>query len=170
MYDAFVEKLKVAVGKLKVGNGTEPGVTQGPLIDKAAVAKMKEHIADAVAKGGKVVMGGHPHSLGHTFFEPTIITGATQDMLVAHEETFGPLAPVIKFDTDEDAIRMANDTEFGLGRLFLCAEPETRVARGRSHRGRHRRHQHGADLNRRRALRWRKAIRPRPRRLEVRHR
>ncbi len=120
VYDAFVEKLKVAVGKLKVGNGTEPGVTQGPLIDKAAVAKMEEHIADAVAKGGTVVMGGHKHSLGHTFFEPTIITGATQDMLVAHEETFGPLAPVIAFDTDEDAIRMANDTEFGLAAYFYA--------------------------------------------------
>ena len=120
VYDAFVEKLKAAVSKLKVGNGTEPGVTQGPLIDKAAVAKMEEHIADAVAKGGKVVMGGHPHSLGHTFFEPTIITGATQDMLVAHEETFGPLAPVIKFDTDEDAIRLANDTEFGLAAYFYA--------------------------------------------------
>jgi len=120
VYDAFVEKLKAAVGKLKVGNGTEPGVTQGPLIDKAAVAKMEEHIADAVAKGGKVVMGGHPHKLGHTFFEPTIITGATQDMLVAREETFGPLAPVIKFDTDADAIRMANDTEFGLAAYFYA--------------------------------------------------
>ena len=120
VYDAFVEKLKVAVGKLKVGNGTEPGVTQGPLIDKAAIAKMEEHIADAVAKGGKVVIGGHKHSLGHTFFEPTIITGATQDMLVAREETFGPLAPVIKFDTDEDAIAKANDTEFGLAAYFYA--------------------------------------------------
>jgi len=120
VYDAFVEKLKAAVGKLKVGPGTEPGVTQGPLIDKAAIAKMEEHIADAVAKGGKVVMGGHKHSLGHTFFEPTIITGATQDMLVAREETFGPLAPVIKFDIDADAIRMANDTEFGLAAYFYA--------------------------------------------------
>ena len=120
VYDAFVEKLKAAVGKLKVGNGTEPGVTQGPLIDKAAVAKMEEHIADALAKGGKVAMGGHPHKLGHTFFEPTIITGATQDMLIAREETFGPLAPVIKFDTDADAVRMANDTEFGLAAYFYA--------------------------------------------------
>ena len=120
VYDAFVEKLKAAVGKLKVGNGTEPGVTQGPLIDKAAVAKMEEHIADAVTKGGTVVMGGHPHKLGRTFFEPTIITGATQDMLIAREETFGPLAPVIKFDTDADAIRMANDTEFGLAAYFYA--------------------------------------------------
>jgi len=120
VYDAFVEKLKAAVSKLKVGNGTEPGVTQGPLIDKAAVAKMEEHIADAVTKGGTVVMGGHPHKLGRTFFEPTIITGATQDMLIAREETFGPLAPVIKFDTDADAIRMANDTEFGLAAYFYA--------------------------------------------------
>jgi succinate-semialdehyde dehydrogenase/glutarate-semialdehyde dehydrogenase len=122
VHDAFVEKLKVAVGKLKVGDGTEAGVTQGPLIDKAAVAKMEEHIADAIAKGGKIVAGGHPHKLGHTFFEPTIITGATQDMLIAKEETFGPLAPVIKFDTDADAIRMANDTEFGLAAYFYARD------------------------------------------------
>jgi succinate-semialdehyde dehydrogenase/glutarate-semialdehyde dehydrogenase len=122
VYDAFVEKLKVAVGKLKVGNGVEPGVTQGPLIDEAAVKKVEEHIADAAAKGGKIVMGGHRHKLGHTFFEPTIITGATQDMLIAKEETFGPLAPVIKFDADADAIRMANDTEFGLAAYFYARD------------------------------------------------
>lgn len=120
IYDAFVEKLAAAVGKLKVGPGTEPGVTQGPLIDAAAVEKIKEHIADALAKGGRLVAGGHPHKLGHTFFEPTLIADATQDMLVAKEETFGPLAPVIKFDTDADAIRMANDTEFGLAAYFYA--------------------------------------------------
>jgi succinate-semialdehyde dehydrogenase/glutarate-semialdehyde dehydrogenase len=83
---------------------------------------MKEHIADAVAKGGTVVMGGHPHALGHTFFEPTLITGATQDMLIAREETFGPLAPVIRFESDDDAIRMANDTEFGLAAYFYTRD------------------------------------------------
>jgi succinate-semialdehyde dehydrogenase/glutarate-semialdehyde dehydrogenase len=122
VYDAFVDKLKAAVGNLKVGSGTEPGVTQGPLIDEAAVRKVEEHIADALAKGGKVVLGGHRHPLGHTFFEPTIVTGATQDMLVAREETFGPLAPVIAFDSDDDAIRMANDTEFGLAAYFYARD------------------------------------------------
>ncbi len=90
VYDAFLGKLAAAVAKLKVGPGTEPGVTQGPLIDAAAVAKMKEHIADALAKGARLVAGGHPHKLGHTFFEPTILADATQDMLIAKEETFGP--------------------------------------------------------------------------------
>jgi succinate-semialdehyde dehydrogenase/glutarate-semialdehyde dehydrogenase len=122
IYDAFVEKLAAAVGKLKVGPGTEPGVTQGPLIDEAAVKKIEEHIADALAKGGRLVTGGHPHALGHTFFEPTLIADATQDMLVAKEETFGPLAPVIKFDSDADAIRMANDTEFGLAAYFYARD------------------------------------------------
>jgi succinate-semialdehyde dehydrogenase / glutarate-semialdehyde dehydrogenase len=122
IYDAFVEKLAAAVGKLKVGPGTEPGVTQGPLIDEAAVKKIEEHIADALAKGGRLVMGGHPHKLGHTFFEPTLIADATQDMLVAKEETFGPLAPVIKFDSDADAIAKANDTEFGLAAYFYARD------------------------------------------------
>jgi succinate-semialdehyde dehydrogenase/glutarate-semialdehyde dehydrogenase len=122
IYDAFVEKLAAAVGKLKVGPGTEPGVTQGPLIDAAAVEKVKEHIADALAKGGRLVLGGHPHKLGRTFFEPTLIADATQDMLVAKEETFGPLAPVIRFDTDEDAIAKANDTEFGLAAYFYARD------------------------------------------------
>jgi len=122
IYDAFVEKLAVAVGKLKVGPGTEPGVTQGPLIDEAAVKKIEEHIADALSKGGRLVTGGHPHKLGHTFFEPTLIADATQDMLVAKEETFGPLAPVIKFDSDADAIAKANDTEFGLAAYFYARD------------------------------------------------
>jgi succinate-semialdehyde dehydrogenase/glutarate-semialdehyde dehydrogenase len=122
VYDAFVEKLAAAVAKLKVGPGIEPGVTQGPLIDRAAVKKMEEHIADALAKGGRLVAGGKPHKLGHTFFEPTLIADATQDMLVAKEETFGPLAPVIRFDTDSDAIRMANDTEFGLAAYFYARD------------------------------------------------
>ncbi len=122
VYDAFLDRLTSAVGKLKVGAGTEPGVTQGPLIDRAAVRKMEEHIADALARGGRLVTGGKPHALGHTFFQPTIIAEATQDMLVAKEETFGPLAPLIRFETDADAIRMANDTEFGLAAYFYARD------------------------------------------------
>src|ERR1700743_630563 len=120
VYDAFLEKPKAPVARLKVAPGTEPGVTQGPLIDGAAVEKMKEHIADALSKGGRLVAGGHPHKLGHTFFEPHIIADAPRDMRVAKEETFGPLAPVIKFDTDDDAIAKANDTEFGLAAYFYA--------------------------------------------------
>jgi len=122
VYDAFVSKLAAAVGKLKVGPGTEPGVTQGPLIDEAAVKKVEQHVADAIAKGGRLVMGGHRHALGHTFFQPTLIADATQDMLVAKEETFGPLAPVIRFESDADAIRLANDTEFGLAAYFYARD------------------------------------------------
>jgi len=122
IYEDFVAKLAGAVGQLKVGPGTEPGVTQGPLIDEAAVRKVEEHVADAIAKGGRLVMGGHRHALGHTFFEPTLIADATQDMLVAKEETFGPLAPLIRFRTDADAIRLANDTEFGLAAYFYARD------------------------------------------------
>ena len=95
IYDAFAERLAAAAGKLKVGNGLEDGVQQGPLIDDKAVAKVEEHIADAVQKGGKVVAGGHRHALGGTFFEPTVITGATPEMAVAREETFGPLVAAV---------------------------------------------------------------------------
>ena len=122
VYDAFVEKLAAAVRALKVGPGTEEGVEQGPLIDDKAVAKVEEHIADAVAKGGRVTAGGKRHALGGTFFEPTVIVNATQDMKVAHEETFGPLAPVIAFDTEDDAVAMANDTEFGLAAYFYARD------------------------------------------------
>ncbi|WP_374352359.1 aldehyde dehydrogenase family protein, partial [Chitinimonas sp.] len=122
VYDAFAEKLAVAVGKLKVGNGLEPGVTQGPMIDTKAVEKVEEHIADALAKGGKVVLGGKRHALGHSFFEPTIITGVTQNMKVAREETFGPLAPLFKFDTEQEVIERANDTEFGLAAYFYSKD------------------------------------------------
>jgi len=114
IYDAFAERFAVAVAGLKVGNGLEPGTTQGPLIDEHAVAKVEEHIADAVAKGARVVAGGKRHALGGSFFEPTILTGVTPAMAVAREETFGPLAPLFRFDTEAQAIAMANDTEFGL--------------------------------------------------------
>lgn len=122
VYDAFADKLVAAVSKLKVGNGMEEGVNQGPLIDNAAVEKIKEHIEDALSKGGKLLAGGKPHALGQSFFEPTIITGVTTDMKVAREETFGPLAPLFKFSSDEEVIKLANDTEFGLAAYFYSRD------------------------------------------------
>ena len=122
VYDAFAAKLTAAVGQLKVGHGLEPGTTQGPLIYSGAVAKVEQHISDAVAKGGRILTGGKRHALGHGFFEPTVIAGATPDMLVAREETFGPLAPLFRFKDDADAIAMANDTEFGLAAYFYARD------------------------------------------------
>ncbi|CAI07812.1 NADP-dependent succinate-semialdehyde dehydrogenase [Aromatoleum aromaticum] len=118
VYDAFAEKLTAAVAKLKVGNGVDEGVTQGPLIDMRAVEKVEEHIADALAKGARVVTGGGRHALGRTFFEPTILADVTPQMKVAREETFGPVAPLFRFKDEAEAIRMANDTEFGLAAYF----------------------------------------------------
>lgn len=114
IHDAFVEKFAAAAARLKVGNGLEEGVAQGPLIDEAAVAKVEEHLQDALSKGGRVVAGGKRHALGQTFFEPTVVTGVTAAMKVAREETFGPLAPIFRFETEAEAVAMANDTEFGL--------------------------------------------------------
>jgi len=122
VYDAFVAKLKVAVQKLNIGDGSVAGVNQGPLIDMNAVEKVEEHIADAVSKGAKVELGGKRHALGHTFFEPTILSGVTQAMKVAREETFGPLAPIFRFSTDEEVIAMSNDTEFGLASYFFSRD------------------------------------------------
>lgn len=120
--EAFTQKLVAKVDALKVGDGTEPGVTQGPLIDAKAVEKIEEHVADALAKGGKVLAGGKRHKLGGLFYEPTVIGGATADMLFAREETFGPLAPIFAFDTEEEAIAAANDTEFGLAAYFYARD------------------------------------------------
>lgn len=122
VYDEFVEKLAKAAAALKVGSGLDPDTQQGPLIDDNAVAKVEEHIADALAKGAKLLTGGHRHPLGGSFFEPTVLANVTQDMLVAHEETFGPLAPVVKFETEDEAIAMANDTEFGLAAYFYSRD------------------------------------------------
>ena len=122
IYDAFAEKLAAASNGLKVGNGREEGVEQGPLIDEKAVAKVEEHIADATGKGGKVIAGGHRHALGGTFFEPTVIRDVTQDMVVARDETFGPLSPLFRFETEEEGVRMANDTEFGLACYFYTRD------------------------------------------------
>jgi succinate-semialdehyde dehydrogenase/glutarate-semialdehyde dehydrogenase len=122
IYDQFAEKLVAAVAKLKVGNGVEPGVTQGPLIDEKAVLKVEQHLADALAKGGRLLAGGKRHVLGHGFFEPTVIADVSNDMIVATEETFGPLAPLFRFKTDEEAVELANNTEFGLASYFYSRD------------------------------------------------
>ena len=118
VYDAFAAKLADAVRKLKPANGLEHGATQGPLIDDKAVSKVEEHVDDALKKGATVLVGGRRHALGGRFFEPTILAGATSTMLLAHEETFGPVAPLFRFRTDDEAIAMANATEFGLAAYF----------------------------------------------------
>ncbi|MDA8050112.1 MAG: NAD-dependent succinate-semialdehyde dehydrogenase [Rhodospirillales bacterium] len=131
VFDAFSSKLKAQVEKMLVGNGMEPGVVQGPLINPAAVAKVEEHIADAVGRGAKVITGGKRHVLGGNFFQPTILTDVPPAAMMFREETFGPVAPLFRFKTEEEAIRLANDTEFGLaayfytrdvGRVFRVAE------------------------------------------------
>ncbi|WP_233839191.1 NAD-dependent succinate-semialdehyde dehydrogenase [Paraburkholderia sp. ZP32-5] len=114
IYDTFMAKLKAAVQALRVGDGATEGITQGPLIDASAVAKVEQHVADAVGKGATLVCGGQRSTLGGNFFEPTLITGVSLDMNVMHEETFGPLAAVFRFSTEEEAVRVANDTEVGL--------------------------------------------------------
>jgi succinate-semialdehyde dehydrogenase/glutarate-semialdehyde dehydrogenase len=131
VFDAFTAKLKVAVEALKVGNGMDEGVTQGPMINAAAVEKVEEHIEDALAGGARIITGGKRHALGGNYFEPTILADVAKTAKVSHEETFGPLAPLFRFHTEEEAIAMANDTEFGLasyfyardiGRIFRVAE------------------------------------------------
>jgi succinate-semialdehyde dehydrogenase/glutarate-semialdehyde dehydrogenase len=122
IYDAFAEKLVAAVAKLKVGNGQQEGVTQGPLIDQKAVAKVEQHIADAVAKGARILAGGKRHALGQSFFEPTVLVDVTSDMMVAREETFGPMAPLFRFKTDDEVLALANDTEFGLASYFYSRD------------------------------------------------
>ncbi len=122
VYDAFAAKLKAAVEALKIGDGLTEGTTTGPLISDEAVAKVQEHIADATANGGTILTGGLPHDLGGTFFQPTIITDVTQNMKVAQEETFGPLAPLFKFEDEDEVIAMANDTIFGLASYFYAKD------------------------------------------------
>lgn len=122
VHDAFVDKLAKATAALKVGPGDGAGVEIGPVIDDKAVAKVEAHIADVLSKGGKVVTGGHRHALGGRFFEPTVVTGVTRDMIVTEEETFGPLAPVIRFTDEADAIAQANDTPFGLAAYFYARD------------------------------------------------
>jgi succinate-semialdehyde dehydrogenase / glutarate-semialdehyde dehydrogenase len=122
VYDEFAKRLVAKTAGLKVGNGLEPGVTQGPLINEKAVEKVEDHIADALAKGARVQAGGKRHRLGHTFFEPTVLANVTSDMKVAREETFGPLAPLFRFQTEEEVIGMVNNTEFGLASYFYSRD------------------------------------------------
>jgi succinate-semialdehyde dehydrogenase/glutarate-semialdehyde dehydrogenase len=131
VYEAFAKRLAETAGAMKVAGGFEQGAVIGPLIDMKAVEKVEHHIADAVQKGAKVMIGGKRHALGGSFFEPTVLTGVTTDMVITKEETFGPVAPLYRFKTEDEAIRMANDTEFGLaayfysrdvGRIFRVAE------------------------------------------------
>jgi succinate-semialdehyde dehydrogenase/glutarate-semialdehyde dehydrogenase len=122
VYDAFAAKLAAAVSKLKIGDGLKGETQQGPLIDDKAVAKVEEHIADAVKKGARIIAGGKRHALGGTFFEPTILADVTTQMAVAREETFGPVAPLFRFKTDAEAVQMSNDTEFGLASYFYSRD------------------------------------------------
>jgi len=122
IYEHFIEKLKNAVSQLRIGNGLEADITTGPLIDSKAVAKVNEHISDAVNKGARVILGGKTHALGGNFFEPTILADVPNNALVARDETFGPLAPVFKFRDEAEVINLANDTEFGLASYFYARD------------------------------------------------
>jgi succinate-semialdehyde dehydrogenase/glutarate-semialdehyde dehydrogenase len=122
VYDAFAEKFAAKVAALKVGNGVEAGVIQGPLINSAAVTKVEQHIGDALSKGATLATGGHRHKLGGTFFEPTVLKNVTTDMLITREETFGPVAPLYRFKTEQEAIDLANATEFGLAAYFYARD------------------------------------------------
>ena len=122
VYDAFAQKLAAKLSTLKVGNGLEQDTIFGPLIDENAIAKVEEHIADATRKGANLVCGGSAHPLGGTFFEPTVLTGVTQEMTIASEETFGPVAPLFRFEKDEDVVFMSNETEFGLASYFYTRD------------------------------------------------
>jgi succinate-semialdehyde dehydrogenase/glutarate-semialdehyde dehydrogenase len=122
VYDEFARRLVAKVETLKTGNGLEPGVNQGPLINEKAVQKVEDHIADAVGKGARLVTGGKRHPLGHSFFEPTVLANVTSSMKVASEETFGPLAPLFRFHTEDEVIRMVNNTEFGLASYFYSRD------------------------------------------------
>ncbi len=122
IYDTFASKLVDAVSQLRVGDGLKGATDQGPLIDAKALEKVEEHVADAVAKGAQIAHGGKRHALGGTFYQPTVVTNVTADMMIAREETFGPVAPLFRFETEADAIRMANDTEFGLASYFYTRD------------------------------------------------
>ena len=167
VYDAFAAKLREAVEQLKVGRGTDNGVTQGPLINEAAVLKIESHIEDALAKGARIVTGGKRHALGHGFFEPTVLADVTPAMKVARDETFGPLAPLFRFSSDEEVVSLANDTEFGLASYFYSRDISRvwRVAEALEYGmvGINT----GVNLQRSRAVRRRQTVRAWPRRLAL---
>lgn len=122
VYEKFAKALTAKVASMTIGNGLEDGVDQGPMIDSAGIEKVQEHITDATSKGATIALGGKQHALGGTFFEPTILTGVTQEMQIAHDETFGPVAPLFKFETEEEAIKLANDTPYGLASYFYTED------------------------------------------------
>ena len=122
VHDVFVKKLAEAVAKIKVGNGFDAGVQQGPMIDEQAVEKVSEHVADALAKGAKLESGGHAHALGGLFYQPTVLSNASKDMKIMHEETFGPVAAVMRFTSEQEVIAAANDTDFGLASYFYSRD------------------------------------------------
>jgi len=128
IYEKFASLLASAVQDMRVGNGLEEGVIQGPLINNAAVQKVEKHIQDAVSKGAKLLVGGKRHSLGYTFYEPTVLGDATSGMLISREEVFGPVAPLFRFKSEDEAIRLANDTQFGLA-SYLFTESMSRAWR-----------------------------------------
>jgi succinate-semialdehyde dehydrogenase/glutarate-semialdehyde dehydrogenase len=143
IYDAFAERLDRAVATLRVGDGLAGPTEQGPLIDARALAKVEAHIADAVGKGARIARGGKRHALGGNFFEPTILLDVTADMRVAREETFGPVAPLFRFDTETEVVQRANDTEFGLAAYFYTRDLARSWRVQRSARVRHRRCEYG---------------------------
>ena len=147
VYDAFAAKLKDAVAQLKVGNGMDAGVTQGPLINADAVTKVEQHIADAKRRGATVMFGGERHAMGGNFFQPTILTDVPRDAEIFRDETFGPVAPLFRFETEAEATEMANDTEFGLGVVFLQPRHRPHLPCRRGARIRHHRHQRGDHLD-----------------------
>lgn len=122
VYDEFARKLSAEVAKLKVGSGVDDGVNQGPLINEDGIQKVEAHVKDAVDHGAKIAVGGKRSKLGGTFFEPTVLTDVTTEMRITHEETFGPVAPLFRFKTDDEAIQMANDTPFGLAAYFYSRD------------------------------------------------
>jgi len=122
VHDLFVGQFAKAIQAIKVGNGLDEGVLQGPLIDQAALAKVERHVADALSKGAKLVAGGKPSSLGGTYYEPTILDNVSGDMLITTEETFGPVAPIITFENDEEVVRLANQSQYGLASYFYSRD------------------------------------------------
>ena len=155
VYEAFTKRLAETAGAMKVADGFEPGAVIGPLIDMKAVEKVEAHIADAVKKGAKVVTGGKRAApQGGSFFEPTVLTDVTTDMVITKDKTFGPVAPLYRFKTEDEAVKMANDTESSRrGLLFLQPRHRPHLARRRGPRIRHRRHQRRHHLDRDRPLR-----------------